>query len=330
MYNTDNMASCMQRSPTLNIGPMGHMVEASMVSPPRSLPLSCSVAAMACKEYNSSQAAATFTNNNYHACVQDMEFDESFDEEVDEEFSDEDPECEMDGVSAENGRYDNASSSGGDATTQLLKFADMVNGDIQKYFGAKKGDEESCNIYEDKWKHSRSGRELYYADLMKIAQGIDTDIDEKVTSTTSESTTPPPTGKMDKKVGLGPLGELFEYGLKDYWNDRKMASKLKKVKKFKSEDSSKFSEQVPLNKRQLPDSFWSEPRDQTGTDAATKEAQSSSKGSNSSTILTSSKTPDFSDLLESWTGDDHEDMSSSDLATPSPTTATVQPVQPAH
>jgi hypothetical protein len=35
----------------------------------------------------------------------------------------------------------------------------MVNQDIKKFFGRKK-DEESCDIYEDKWVTTKSGREL--------------------------------------------------------------------------------------------------------------------------------------------------------------------------
>lgn len=283
--------------------------------------MSCSVAAevmsRSCKDYSSVSQYQNQGSNPYHPVARrDIDFDESFDEEVDEEFSDED--CEM--ADEDSGdKSESPASNNGNTTSQLLQFADMVNKDIQKYFGARKGDEDSCNIYEDRWKNARSGRERYYSDLMKIAQGIDTDLDseDKVTSTTGEDpNTPPPSGKMDKKAGLGPLVELFQFGLKDYWEDKKLAQKLKKVKKFKPDNLSKLSEkQLPLLKRQLPESFWKEPiESQNG-------AKEPNKGG-SNQILTSSKTPDFSDLLESWTGDG--DMSSSDLATPSPQQPAVQ------
>ncbi|KAI8794205.1 lateral signaling target protein 2 [Biomphalaria glabrata] len=51
-----------------------------------------------------------------------------------------------------------------DVTSQLLHFAEMVSADIQKFFGRSKGHEDGCDVYEDKWAATKSGRELYYSD----------------------------------------------------------------------------------------------------------------------------------------------------------------------
>ncbi|ELT98461.1 hypothetical protein CAPTEDRAFT_205574 [Capitella teleta] len=159
-----------------------------------------------------------------------------------------------------------------ETSSKLLQFMDIVNGDIQKYFGTHGGSEDSHRgMYDNQWEKGQSGKELYYAQLMRVAQGIDTDGD----GGTSKGS-----GVMNKKVGLGPLKELFEYGLKDYWVDPLSARKLKKLKKFRSSSGSVEDCCAPLKKRSLPQSFWSEPKGGIA------------------------KAPDFSDLLESWTGDE--------------------------
>lgn len=181
------------------------------------------------------------------------------------------------------------------ASTQLLEFAEMVSSDIQRLFGGKKGSDESCDIYEDPWKQSRSGKELYYAHLMKIAQGIEAEVDDKlITSNSSYS------GKRDRKAGLGPLKALFEYGLKDYWKDESMARRLAKMKKFRMNDVSGINS-ASLNGRKLPESFWAEPKVLcSGPDEADQPNR---------TLSAMSKTPDFSDLLESWTAEeDHSQI----------------------
>jgi hypothetical protein len=43
-----------------------------------------------------------------------------------------------------------------------------------------KTDEESCDIYEDKWVTTKSGRELYYADLWRIAHGESVELDKTI------------------------------------------------------------------------------------------------------------------------------------------------------
>lgn len=185
-----------------------------------------------------------------------------------------------------------------DVTKRLLGFAEMVNIDIQKYFGRKK-DEDSCDVYEDKWIATKSGRELYYADLVKIAQGES--VDSRKTSD-GEDNKRKYTGKMDTRMGLGPLNELFDYGLRHYLTEQKQKSK-KNVKRLKQQDIKKLDEVVPMTKRKLPDSFWNEPGCQKQNDRRVNGA-----------LLQTSQPPDFSDLLHNWTTAIGEDEFSGEMS----------------
>lgn len=236
--------------------------------------------------------------------------EDSYGEEMDDdEFSDHDSHYSEDFIDDEFMHV--IADEPPDMTQRLLGFAEMVNTDIQKYFGKKK-DEDSCDIYEDKWVTTKSGRELYYADLLRIAQGEN--VDSKSRRDTS-SVSPKLeiqgkqkfTGKMDAKLGLGPLNDLFEYGLRQFLVDGKL--KAKKLKRMKLE-TKRMEEIMPMNQRKLPDSFWREP----GADRPTD-----SRVTNGGTLLNSSHPPDFSDLLQSWTGVGHVndfggDISSSEMS----------------
>lgn len=81
----------------------------------------------------------------------------------------------------------------------------------------KKKDEDSCDIYEDKWVTTKSGRELYYADLLRIAQGenVDTKNTKELLTLNNASQDKTDnkhkfTGKLDLKMGLGPLKTCLE------------------------------------------------------------------------------------------------------------------------
>lgn len=206
-----------------------------------------------------------------------------------------------------------------DMTKQLLDFATMVSTDIQKFFGRKKGEDDSCDIYEDKWKSTKSGRELYYADLMKIVQGEDKstgkggnksppllDISNSVGEKRDNRNTF--SGKYDKKLGIGPLNELFEYGLRHFLTDKKLKH-TKELKRLKS-DSKKFESVAPMHTRKLPTSFWKEPGSQNTNSGETRP-------NNGGSVLQTNNPPDFSDLLESWRLDRNEfsgDLSSSEVS----------------
>lgn len=203
-----------------------------------------------------------------------------------------------------------------DITRQLLDFATMVSTDIQKYFGRKKGDDDSCDIYEDKWVSTKSGRELYYADLMKIVHGEDKvgkdgsspllDISNSVSSENKDNRNMF-TGKADKKIGIGPLNELFEYGLRHFLSDKKLKHS-KELKRLKS-DVKRFDNVTPMHNRKLPNSFFREP--------GVQQTNSDTRTNTGSSVLQTNNPPDFSDLLESWRLDRNEfsgDMSSSEVS----------------
>ncbi|KAK5865757.1 hypothetical protein PBY51_020001 [Eleginops maclovinus] len=57
-----------------------------------------------------------------------------------------------------------------DVTKQLLRFADLISRDVQRYFGRCSGDQEACDIYSDSVSVTTSGRLRYYDDLLKIAK----------------------------------------------------------------------------------------------------------------------------------------------------------------
>lgn len=105
--------------------------------------------------------------------------------------------------------------------TQLLEFSRAISKDIQKYFG-RKNDDDWCDIYEDKFKSVKSGRELYYRDLLRVAQHGGKPQDEvhdrkehKLIMYVEDRRSKTPDGKMVLNAGLGPLAELFEVMPKD-------------------------------------------------------------------------------------------------------------------
>ncbi len=249
----------------------------------------------------SSVIPTIYDQSRYDQLVQE---ENEFEEEVDEEFSDE--EMEFGDDDAENGepKYD-------DVTQKLLKFAEMVNADIQKFFGNRK-DEDSCDIYEDKWTSGKSGRELYYADILRIAQGRDVDEPESPKKKDQDHNGKTYTGKMDKKIGLGPLADLFDIGVKG--NERvkeRKGSNKKSAKRLKHVDVKKYDNIMPMQQRNLPQSFWAEPKPQppkTLSDCNTTSRQSRGRSERENcgedvSLAGSAPAPDFSDLLDSWAGE---------------------------
>lgn len=265
---------------------------------------------------STNQHQHNINQNNDSSIMQGESFDAPNESMIDDEFSDHDSHYSEDLED-----IDMELEPKPDMTKQLLNFATMVSTDIQKFFGRKKGEDDSCDIYEDKWKSTKSGRELYYADLMKIVHGED-----KANGKTGGNKSPPLldisnsvnekkdnrssfTGKFDKKLGIGPLNELFEYGLRHFLTDKKLKH-TKELKRLKS-DSKKFDSVAPMHSRKLPTSFWKEP----GSQQTNSSGETRQNGGNS--VLQSNNPPDFSDLLESWRLDRNEfsgDMSSSEVS----------------
>ena len=248
----------------------------------------------------------------------EKEKDDEFEHQMDEDdFSDHDSHYSED-LSEDflQMHYKQTTKSQPDVTERLLKFSEMINADIKKFFGRKKGDEDSCDIYEDKWLPTKSGRELYYADLLRIAQG-----DGDIIKGGKKSVSPVSpheeldnrntfSGRWDKTLGLGPLGDLFEYGLRHFLLDKKTNDK--RLKQLKT-DCKKHDGIVPMHNRVFPESFWVEPK----TEQMDRRTDRTASG-----ILHSSKPPDFSDLLKSWTGGEqatyNSELSSNDSGIPSP------------
>nr|XP_057922254.1 protein PERCC1 [Doryrhamphus excisus] len=138
---------------------------------------------------------------------------EETDNEEDEEVEEEEEEC-----------LDEVPQNVLDVTKQLLKFADLISRDVQRYFGRRHGDQETCDIYDDSVSITAGGRLRYYDDLLRLAGSGGPEERED---------TPPGSHPDQRGSGLGPLAELF---------DRKGPS-----------------QGPPMNKRRLPLSFWTQP-----------------------------------------------------------------------
>ncbi len=215
---------------------------------------------------------------NYN--INEADFDDEFEEDIDDDddFSDE---FEEEPEDVEHS----------DVTKQLLNFAVNVSADIQKFFGSKK-DEDSCDIYENKWNPKKSGRELYLADILKIANGGESTVSDDVKKSKAETHASP--GTLNKNKGLGPLEELFsDVNPKDLKGvgTRATGRKPKRLQPCNGKG---------IQARKFPASFWIEPNQKSPSKAST--AGSSAGRSSSGTAAPS--TPDFSDLLDSWAGDE--------------------------
>ncbi|KAL8561219.1 hypothetical protein ACOMHN_024476 [Nucella lapillus] len=208
-----------------------------------------------------------------------------------------------------------------DMTRQLLTFADRVSADITKVFGRKKGDEDSCDVYEDKWTVTKSGRELYYADLLRIAHGDFGDSKSPSSKTSSkhknaevsEDNRHSFTGRADLSLGLGPLGELFDQGLHT-GKQKKTPSHNSASKRQRTDSQLTTSKSVPMSGRSLPESFWVEPGvggQTTGSSGLDLPVATSSVVHS----LSSGKLPDFSDLMDSWNGDQAQQQQHQQLHT---------------
>lgn len=167
-----------------------------------------------------------------------------------------------------------------DVTKQLLRFADLISRDVQRYFGRSSSD-EACSIYNDPIAITTSGRLRYYDDLLKIARAGSPEEPENAASR----------GEGQGGSGLGPLAELFQLvGPSQAYNR-------------------------PMAKRHLPLSFWSEPSPRCSTAASGCSPQTTNTHSGTTsedgeptgrihpqlcTNCLGSSQPDFSDLLAFW------------------------------
>ncbi|XP_054851666.1 protein PERCC1 [Eublepharis macularius] len=219
---------------------------------------------------------------------QDLSEEEEMEEEEEEEEEERDDmelEDSSTSLSPNQGGQATSDESNAEMTLQLLQFAERISDDIQKYFGGKTKEEDadSRNIYDDSCSQRLSGRVLYYADLVRISQSGELEEGGDFSDTLK---TPAPLDPQlwkclcgkDGAVKLGPLAELFEYGLCRYIEHRAPPEGSDpKVER-------KYSHVTPMQSRKLPQSFWKEP-------------------SHSPVGILNSNPPDFSDLLANWTSE---------------------------
>ncbi|KAJ6657545.1 hypothetical protein lerEdw1_002258 [Lerista edwardsae] len=180
----------------------------------------------------------------------------------------------------------NASPSEAEMTLQLLQFAERISDDIQRYFGqkSKEEDADSCNIYEDSCSPPLSGRVLYYTDLVRMSQSGGPEEGDDLSDPQVQLDQQPrqPLCGKEGAEKLGPLAELFEYGLCRYLKEQASPDRRKLGLERK------YAHVTPMQSRKLPLSFWKEP-------------------SPSPTCVLNSNPPDFSDLLANWTSETSQD-----------------------
>ena len=225
--------------------------------------------------------------------------------------------------------------------SELLKFAENASMDIQRFFGRAKGEEDACDVYEDKWAATKSGRELYYADLIRMAQGGDTEptassksrktaasastraspssAPSSSSSVSSASSTPslsPPetdvsdtrtrySGRRDISLGMGALSDLFEYGLSELPSGQfaRNATSVSSTARHSSTQRSKICKTRAAPKMRER-SFPKSFWKEPVFRTSMSYAVTAASGLDHSNItaMSNSKLPDFSDLMESWHG----------------------------
>ncbi|XP_060755432.1 protein PERCC1 [Neoarius graeffei] len=144
-------------------------------------------------------------------------------------------------------------------TDRLLRFAELISSDVQRYFGRSQ-DSDTCDIYAGRSRPEVTGRQRYYSDIIRVAS----------------------LEQGDEPENLGPLAELFQ---------------KTQVKK----------QGLPMIQRRLPSSFWTEPHSDHLCvsahipDVVTCSTETINSNTNIPVIsMSSSSTPDFSDLLAHW------------------------------
>ncbi|EGW04411.1 hypothetical protein I79_007926, partial [Cricetulus griseus] len=228
----------------------------------------------------------------------DLEVPETSEEEEEEEEDEEEGYQELQDEGPQDCSPDSQSSgvapqspSSPETPMQLLRFSELISGDIQRYFGRKDTgqDPDAQDVYSDSQPASCSARDLYYADLVRLAQ--DGSPEDEEAAELSVHVPGGPEGQVhrlghrgDRVPPLGPLAELFDYGLRQFSRPRVSACQRLRLER-------KYSHITPMTQRKLPSSFWKEPvPNPLG--------------------LLHPDTPDFSDLLASWSAESSSELQS--------------------
>ncbi|XP_059194754.1 protein PERCC1 [Centropristis striata] len=227
---------------------------------------------------------------------EDEEDREVEEEEEEEEEEDEESEAQEEEEECLEEVFLNPAHYALDVTKQLLRFADLISRDVQRYFGRCSGDQEACDIYSDSVSVTTSGRLRYYDDLLKIARAGSPDEQEN-SSAVAVCADDQGVGAAKGSSGLGPLAELFHHRGPSRARSR------------------------PMIKRHLPLSFWTEPvpccslvsfsntHDVMHTDSDTQSQDQNTHmhyNTHHNTHTLDSIQPDFSDLLANW--DPHPEL----------------------
>lgn len=206
-----------------------------------------------------------------HSCyipTEEGEVEDKYEEELREDSSEEGSFPPAD-IQEDELWCENLSVGHTEMTDRLLRFAELISTDVQRYFGHGHNS-DACDIYEDKLCSGVSGRQRYYADFMKVASSEQCEEPEK----------------------LGPLAELFKEA-------HKKRQGLPMTQRHLP--SSFWREPCPFHhfgEVNMPDLLSCS----TGHMLRSTNTPVSTLDTPVSTI-NSSGTPDFSDLLAHWATD---------------------------
>ncbi|XP_056192659.1 protein PERCC1 [Falco biarmicus] len=215
---------------------------APRVSPGPGVPLRADMAAGVIQPLAELRLPSPFPHGLLLPARPEPDFPDLSEEEEEEEEEEE--------VAEESMRPELAIPSAAETTLRLLKFSELISCDIQRYFGRQGRDEATS---------SRS---------MPEDCGSPRNVEAQQEATA-------PRGSPGAMHRLGPLAELFEYGMHRCLPARAAGGKTQRLEK-------KYGHITPMHRRKLPPSFWREPGP-------------------SPTSLLHAGTPDFSDLLANWT-----------------------------
>ncbi|XP_035195733.1 protein PERCC1 [Oxyura jamaicensis] len=238
---------------------------APRVSPGPGLPLRADMAAGVIRPLAGLRLPSPFPHGLLLPARPEPDFpDLSEEEEEDDEEEGDEEEAAEDSTSCSG--LELAGPNAAETTLRLLRFSELISCDIQRYFG-RRGQEEPAGgrgIPEDCSSPRHATHEPGAASLPCAARGSQPQPEAVMAR-----------GGPGASHRLGPLAELFEYGVHRCLPPRAAAGKTQRLER-------KYGHITPMHRRKLPPSFWREP------------------GPGPAGLLHAG-TPDFSDLLANWT-----------------------------